>query len=770
MLVWGGWSPFTSFTQLNGGGRYVFHQGIDDDGDGLSECDGDCNDADAFTAPGAPELCNERDDSCEGLVDENAAGLDSDEDGTPNACDACPAFFNPGQDDPFYCGTAEQDGGSCLETEIELAGEVGHGEVTVVTQVAVPPDAIRFETNASSCERSDPIDFLMNGEIVGSFAEPSPACLCEPPLYSVRVAEDDIRRLWRSDGTNEFGFRLGARVEFTGTYVGFVRVRIGSGLRQPATTVCLYSASQQTCNEQDQCLTGWNDQGLDLAISVELQPRREEALIRTTFSESLPSVIDLSGIEDGAYSMCVGPAGPPRLYAVTPAGALHRLSTSTARAVSEGSLGSGAREMAHDDLARETWTHGGPVGAPSMVPVDLNTLTSGRPSPFLSRESSGLEFFNGLLYSVESATADPRLLEIDPETGSSRVAAVLPAGAWAGLTYEPASDLFLSAHLEEGQPGVWTIDALTGQAALRHPIGFMPTDIEFGPEGALHAAVDIGSDTELHRIDAATGATALVGLMGVPGVTSLATVRNLPRGCMDIVKQGEQALAINGSCSSPPAAVAGADASVECSSYSGGAIRLDGTGSTDPDNDIVSYEWLLHEGTPDERVLGTGAVLDTVLPLGDHVVTLRVRDAAGGAALDQVAVRVVDTQPPALSLVVSPAILWPPDHRMVPVTVGPGVLDTCDPSPVVSLVSAISSDPQDADSPDIEPAGPTLILLRAERPGWDRGRTYTLVYQATDASGNASGAGATVVVPHDQRRLDAAEPGESLSPTPAPDM
>src|SRR5262249_44815220 len=98
MLIWGSY-PYT----LLSGGRYFFGQHSDQDGDGVSLCDGDCDDTNASVYPGAPEMCNARDDNCNGVVDEDAAGADTDGDGTPNACDACPNFANPGQSSPLAC-------------------------------------------------------------------------------------------------------------------------------------------------------------------------------------------------------------------------------------------------------------------------------------------------------------------------------------------------------------------------------------------------------------------------------------------------------------------------------------------------------------------------------------------------------------------------------------------------------------------------------------------------------------------------------------------
>jgi hypothetical protein len=54
---------------------------IDDDEDGWTEEQGDCNDEDGSVNPGATEYYNDRDDDCDGLVDDGTAGYDDDVDG-----------------------------------------------------------------------------------------------------------------------------------------------------------------------------------------------------------------------------------------------------------------------------------------------------------------------------------------------------------------------------------------------------------------------------------------------------------------------------------------------------------------------------------------------------------------------------------------------------------------------------------------------------------------------------------------------------------------
>ena len=118
MMVWGG-EVYEGTAE--DGGRYIFGQSTDDDGDGLSECMGDCDDASPYVYPGAPETCNGKDDDCNGLVDDDANGVDTDGDGQPNACDTCASFANPGQTpNPLACMAATLDGGECLEGRVIL--------------------------------------------------------------------------------------------------------------------------------------------------------------------------------------------------------------------------------------------------------------------------------------------------------------------------------------------------------------------------------------------------------------------------------------------------------------------------------------------------------------------------------------------------------------------------------------------------------------------------------------------------------------------------
>ncbi|MGH9750563.1 MAG: MopE-related protein [Candidatus Polarisedimenticolia bacterium] len=85
-------------TELITGFAYVPNPSFcpDGDGDGFSICLADCDDSDPAINPGAAEVCNGRDDDCDGSIDE---GFDPDGDGFADCRDNCPGTANPGQED-----------------------------------------------------------------------------------------------------------------------------------------------------------------------------------------------------------------------------------------------------------------------------------------------------------------------------------------------------------------------------------------------------------------------------------------------------------------------------------------------------------------------------------------------------------------------------------------------------------------------------------------------------------------------------------------------
>ena len=79
MLIWGGTAYGTG--EFMTGGAYILDQLVDNDGDGLNDCGGDCDDWNPESYPGALEICDGRDNDCDGALPPEE-GVDSDADGS----------------------------------------------------------------------------------------------------------------------------------------------------------------------------------------------------------------------------------------------------------------------------------------------------------------------------------------------------------------------------------------------------------------------------------------------------------------------------------------------------------------------------------------------------------------------------------------------------------------------------------------------------------------------------------------------------------------
>jgi hypothetical protein len=106
----------------------------------------------------------------------------------------------------------------------------------------------------------------------------------------------------------------------------------------------------------------------------------------------------------------------------------------------------------------------------------------------------------------------------------------------------------------------------------------------------------------------------------------------------------------------------------------------------------------------------------------------------------------LDRPPVCTSAAASPPAIWPPDGRLVPVTIG-GVTDP-DGDPVTVTATSVAQNEPGHDSA-ITSSGASV---RATRLGEGSGRVYTISFTASDGRGGSCSGAVRVTVPHDQGR------------------
>jgi hypothetical protein len=136
------------------------------------------------------------------------------------------------------------------------------------------------------------------------------------------------------------------------------------------------------------------------------------------------------------------------------------------------------------------------------------------------------------------------------------------------------------------------------------------------------------------------------------------------------------------------------------------------------------------------------------------------QDTYGGGASDAFAARVLlNASPDCGAAFARPAVLWPPNGRLVPISIL-GVTDPDggpDGNPTRIEVTAIHQDepltrPGQPDATGVGTGAPGAPEIRAARAGKGDGRVYHLSFEASDSLGATCTGEVTVCVPHDQGR------------------
>lgn len=198
---------------------------------------------------------------------------------------------------------------------------------------------------------------------------------------------------------------------------------------------------------------------------------------------------------------------------------------------------------------------------------------------------------------------------------------------------------------------------------------------------------------------------------------------------------------------------------VEC----GGATTLSAQVS-DAEGDALTVTWLVNGAVVKTAELAAGTTttpaetsLTAEFPLGTNAITVTVTDSGDNTSSCSTTLVVVDTIPPFVTRVTAtPNVLWPPNHKMVPIAVTAVVTDVCGPSSwkITSITSNQAADAIGSGntSVDYEITGKHTANVRSERSGTSVSRIYTITIEAVDAAGNKSQPKTvTVTVPHDKR-------------------
>ena len=213
-----------------------------------------------------------------------------------------------------------------------------------------------------------------------------------------------------------------------------------------------------------------------------------------------------------------------------------------------------------------------------------------------------------------------------------------------------------------------------------------------------------------------------------------------------------------------PTVTCPAPATFECDGTGGRLVALnaqvsDASGSPltvvwTVDGAAVQTNQVAASGPPTAGIV----TLTAMLTLGTHPIVISVSNTNGAVGTCSSSAAVVDTTPPVItSASASPSVLWPPNHKMVPITLSVTATDLCSSTVTTSIKTVTSNETISKPgkghnkSADFAITGPLTLQLRAERAGKGHGRDYNIVIDAVDSSGNHATTNVVVHVPHDQR-------------------
>ena len=130
---------------------------------------------------------------------------------------------------------------------------------------------------------------------------------------------------------------------------------------------------------------------------------------------------------------------------------------------------------------------------------------------------------------------------------------------------------------------------------------------------------------------------------------------------------------------------------------------------------------------------------------GENVITAASADAAGNAVRATATV-VLAPRLPQITVTATPDVIWPPNHKMVPVTIAGGV--AANGSDIKSVSISVSDEYGKHEYNNLT-FGSTVMLEAWRNENDTDGRKYTITVVVTDRWGITTAKTATVTVPHD---------------------
>ncbi|MEM7409976.1 MAG: thrombospondin type 3 repeat-containing protein [Myxococcota bacterium] len=724
----------------------------DPDGDGVVDSFDNCvstanaDQADRIHPNGVGDTCDDPDldgifdaaDNCADLVNPGQANGDSDNRG--DLCDSCPSVANPGQDEPAACfEVSTAPTGACVDLRIDLVSGTQPGVIELLPRQFERPERLVFEVLSDTFRTfSDTVTAYLNGQMLFSTTvrpQSNSGCTNIPEIFV--VDDPALLAAWNPEGPN--------RVRMTGvgiwTWYAWVRVRAETSFGE--SEACLYDAGGERCEDVGICNAGQSLDDFD--EEVELDALFQNTLVaEAEIRPEAPQLqVPLDGLAPGPVDLCVRTELPEAFYALDEDGEVFAVDPEAGLVSPVGTLPFAASALTFDPKTRRLMAQG-PDGAPWLqafrvedAGVGPNLVEPATAFRTIGRFAGDAVVVQGLPPNVSGAFETA--VAVDLVTGATTPAASI-ARIFEEWAYEDDTGIVFGIDAEQ-QLHRQVPPFRTSNVLIVGPL--LPGIETLGVDaaGSLYGGGRGPESGRFYRIDRETGAATLVFTWDEGDIIDLVPIpAGTYRDCTTFAKDQEIGLAINGASCQAPVAQAIVPNEVECTEPGGATVRLEAA-DTRPGDTVA---WYADVGGANERWLGEGAVVDAPLEMGAHVVTLQVTDASGAMASDTVPVEVHDTEPPDLSVVLSPGALWPADGSLVPIAAAVQANDRCGPSSV-ALLAVMSNEPESMDagdpSGDVQGVTPgTLDLdfaVRSEVARPATGRRYEVRYRAVDAAGNA---------------------------------